>query len=302
MNNENKNYPQTKVYFDGSHYIGIPKDNFPHGKSGKRKTKHKLKNTTKTPAQEKFEIAYKDSQRLPKKKRKTYIIEQMKDTFSTDTATKNFVEQNIERKKTNALKRKSRLMRKVYLQKWNFFVTLTYDSQKHTEESFKIKVLNTLKHLVSRKGWKYIGVWEISPKQRLHFHGIFYIPINSMIGELVKTTDYSTKSKKLQITYQNSHFMKHFGRNDFKELGSQKDIVQSIGYILKYIEKGGEKLMYGGKLPTYFVSDIVADDIICPIGVDDKKVLLFDNFTCIDNGEILGQVSTQVIEQLPKCN
>lgn len=37
MNKENKNYPQTKVYFDGSHYIGIPKDNFPHGKSCKRK-------------------------------------------------------------------------------------------------------------------------------------------------------------------------------------------------------------------------------------------------------------------------
>lgn len=78
--------------------------------------------------------------------------------------------------------------------------------------------------------------------------------------------------------------------------------MQSIGYILKYIEKTGERLMYGGKLPTYFVSDIVANDIICPIGVDDKKVLLFDNFTCIDNGEILGQVSPQVIEQLPKCN
>lgn len=120
----------------------------------------------------------------------------MKDTFSSDTATKNFVEQNIERKKINAIKRKSRLMRKVYLQKWNYFVTLTYDSQKHTEESFKIKLLNTLKHLVSRKGWKYIDVWEISPNQRLHFHGIFYIPDNSMIGELVKTTDYSTKSKK----------------------------------------------------------------------------------------------------------
>ncbi len=75
-----------------------------------------------------------------------------------------------------------------------------------------------------------------------------------------------------------------------------------IGYILKYIEKGGERLMDGGKLPTYFVSDIIAEDIICPIGVDDKKVLLFDNFTCIDNGETIGQVSPQVIEKLPKSN
>ena len=57
--------------------------------------------------------------------------------FSSDTTTKNFVEQSIDRKKINAIKRKSRLMRKVYLQKWNFFVTLTYDNLKHTEESFK---------------------------------------------------------------------------------------------------------------------------------------------------------------------
>mgnify|MGYP001088358689 CR=1 FL=1 len=301
MNNENKNYPQTKVYFDGRHYIGIPKDNFPHGKRCKIK-KTKDCNYKQNTCKEMFDIAYKESQSLPKKERKKYIVEQMKDTFSSDTATKNFVEQNIDRKKINAIKRKSRLMRKVYLQKWNFFVTLTYDSLKHTEESFKIKLLNTLKHLVSRKARKYIGIWVISPNQRLHFHGIFYIPDSAMIGELVKTTDYSIKSKKLQITYQKSHFMKHFGRNDFKELGSQKDIVQSIGYILKYIEKSGERLMYGGKLPTYFVSDIIADDIIYPIGIDDKKVLLFDNFTCIDYGEILGLVSQQVTEQLPKCN
>ncbi len=37
MNNENKNYPQTKVYFDGSHYIGIPKDNFHHERVVKEK-------------------------------------------------------------------------------------------------------------------------------------------------------------------------------------------------------------------------------------------------------------------------
>lgn len=39
MIEENKNYPYTKVYYDGSHYIGIPKNNFPHGKSCKRKKK-----------------------------------------------------------------------------------------------------------------------------------------------------------------------------------------------------------------------------------------------------------------------
>ncbi len=51
MESENKNYPETKVYFDGSHYIGIPKDNYPHGKGCNRK-----KTATITPQQAEYGI------------------------------------------------------------------------------------------------------------------------------------------------------------------------------------------------------------------------------------------------------
>ena len=68
------------------------------------------------------------------------------------------------------------------------------------------------------------------------------------------------------------------------------------------MEKSGERLVYGGKLPTFFKSDILEDDIACPIGIDDRKALLFDNFTCINDGEIIGEVSKEVIDQMPKCN
>ena len=68
------------------------------------------------------------------------------------------------------------------------------------------------------------------------------------------------------------------------------------------MEKSGERLVYGGKLPTYFQSDILEEDIACPIGIDDRKALLFDSFTCIDDGEIIGKVSKEVIDQMPKCN
>ena len=44
------------------------------------------------------------------------------------------------------------------------------------------------------------------------------------------------------------------------------------------------------------------EDIICPYGVDDKKVLLFDDFGCWDEGCYIGQVSPEVIEQMPKSN
>ena len=60
----------------------------------------------------------------------------------------------------------------------------------------------------SRKGWKYIGVWERSASERLHFHGIFYIPENAMIGELKQVSDYSTKQHRMQTTYQNTHFLR----------------------------------------------------------------------------------------------
>lgn len=181
-----------KVYNDGSHYIAIPPENFPRRKR-RYKPKPKKEEKPDTP-KAKFETAYKESQVLPRRERKKHIKEKLKDTFKTAEQVKAFVDSNIERKKVNAMKRRSRLMRKVYLQQWSHFVTFTYDSKKLTEEEFKEKLRNTLKHMVSRKGWKYIGVWERSPeKQRLHFHGIFFIPENAMIGELVEVKNTARK-------------------------------------------------------------------------------------------------------------
>ena len=300
-------YIGTKAYSDGSHYIAIPPENFPSRKKRckpkpKPPTNPKTDGTLPTTPKEKFETAYAESQSLPKRERKKYITEQMKDDFKTDEQLKEFVERNIERKKINAYKRYTRLWRKVHLQKeWNYFVTFTYDNEKLDEVQFKKKLRNALKHAVNRNGWKYIGVWERSlEKQRLHFHGIFYIP--QMIGEIVEVKDYSTKSHRMQTTYQNTHFLKEFGRNDFKEIYIPNDITQSVKYLLKYIEKSGEKLVYGGKLPTYFKSDILDEDIACGFGVDEKKLLLFDNFECIDEGVLIGKVSREVIEQMPKAN
>lgn len=122
-----------------------------------------------------------------------------------------------------------------------------------------------------------------------------------MIGELIEVKDYSTKQHKVQTTLQNTHFQRHFGRNDFEHI-TEQEITQSVRYLLKYIEKSNERLVYGGKLPTYIVSDILDDDIICPYGVDDRKAILFDNFTCIEDGCIVGQASKEVISQMPKCN
>lgn len=73
MNNENKKYPQTKVYFDGSHYIGIPKDNFPHGKSCKRK-KTKSCNANKTLAKKNLNLHTKIVKAYQRKNRKSILL------------------------------------------------------------------------------------------------------------------------------------------------------------------------------------------------------------------------------------
>ena len=304
------NLKSAKVYHDGSHFIAIPSDAFPHrrkksSRQNVRLKKDELPRSDSPPeiTKERFEMAYKESQSLPKQERKAHIKSALKGDF-TDKATLNaFVEKHTERMKTNAIKRKVRLMRKLRLQRWDYFVTFTYSDELHSEETFRKKLTNILKHLVARKGWKYVGVWERgNDTDRLHFHGIFHIPDGSMIGELTEVEDYDTRRHRRQKTLQNTHFMKHFGRNDFKPICHPDDVSSAVKYITKYMEKSGERLVYGGKLPTFFKSDILEDDIACPIGIDDRKALLFDNFTCINDGEIIGEVSKEVIDQMPKCN
>ncbi len=123
-----------------------------------------------------------------------------------------------------------------------------------------------------------------------------------MIGKLTEVKDYSTKQHKMQTTFQNTHFLQHFGRNDFKPLGRKEEVTQSVRYLLKYIEKSGERLIFGGKLPTTFNSDILDEEVICGYGVDERKLILSDNFTCIVDGEIMGKVSPEIIEKMPKNN
>ena len=292
-------YQKSKVYYDGSHYIAIPQENFKR-KQFNRKRSKTTTTTIVDQTKQKFETAYAESQSLPKRERKKYIAEKMRSEFSTTEQAIDYIEQNIERKKNNLAKRRVRLWRKIYLQEWNYFVTFTYDSQKHTEETFKARLRNTLKHLVSRKGWKYIGVWERSKNERLHFHGIFVIP--QMIGKLETVTDYDTRKHKKQTILQNTHFAERFGRNDFKEI-CPFNLEVTVKYVIKYIEKSGEKLVYGGDLPEYIDCNILAEDVVCPIGKEDRKILLFDDFTCIDkDGVVRGKATPEVLKQMPKAN
>ena len=42
--------------------------------------------------------------------------------------------------------------------------------------------------------------------------------------------------------------------------------------------------------------------IVCNIGSEEAKLLLYDDFSCYDHGVFVGQVSSDVIKQLRKAN
>ena len=75
---------------------------------------------------------------------------------------------------------------------------------------------------------------------------------------------------------------------------------QAVKYLVKYIEKSGGKLIYSRGLYQYFVTDIMDEDIVCPYGLEDRKILLFDSFGCWKDGEYIGKVGPETIEKLPK--
>ena len=250
-----------------------------------------------------FDELYQQYLYLKKSERREKLIAALRPYFKTDNAVKNYVDSNIERKRRNLIMRRIRLTSKVNLQTFNYFVTFTFNGKLHTEETFRKGLKKTLANFASRKGWKYVGVWERSPeKQRLHFHGLFNIPESTMPGLLFEKSDYSFKSHRRQITVQNTYFNERFGRSDFEKIEDYTMLGSSVAYLMKYLEKTGEKIVYSKGLPQYFISDIMDEDVVTTIGLEDRKLLLFDDFECWDEGVSVGKVNADTISQLRKSN
>ena len=251
-----------------------------------------------------FEELYTKYINLKRKDRKKKIIEEMRPHFDKPEHCESYVQIHFDRKQRNLICRRIRMCRKANLANFNYFCTFTYDDKLHTEQSFKKKLKYCFANLCKRKNWKYMGVWERAPKtHRLHFHGLFEIPNDSMPGALLSVKDYDTKKHKMQISNQSTYFNEKFGRSDFKEIDEhEKRLGNALAYLMKYIEKSGEKIVYSKGLPQFFISDIMDEDVICTIGQEDKKLLLFDNFNCWDEGVLMGRVCPEVIEQMRKCN
>ena len=264
-------------------------------------TKSKRKTTRKAI----FEELYQKYINYTRKARIKAIYEDMLPLFKSADACRSFVDSNADRKRKNLIRRRMRFVRKALNQEFNYFVTLTYDDKKHTEDSFKKAVKTQLQHFVSRKGWRYMGVWERGKKTaRLHFHGLFYIPKGTLSGEFVVTRDYNFKKHTIRTVQQSSFFLDRFGRNEMEELDGGPLFGHALAYILKYLEKTGERITCSKGLYMYFYSDIQGDDVVCKLSNEehDNKLVLSDKFTCWDEGCKVGTVSPQTIAELRKAN
>ncbi len=238
-----------RIYHDGNHYVASKCYN--RAPMDSRRGKAVLSEVDLAFDDAYFE-ALKSGLHAPKKYRKNdsnKFVKFVSDKLSTRFPSidiNEYVCERIDYKAHILHLRVKRFRRKAYLNKWTHFVTFTYDDKLCTEEEFKTKLRRCLSNLKVRKGWKYMGVFERAPEtQRLHFHGIFYIPDGEMVGKITKQTYYSVEHKKMQTSFNNSFFAKRFGRSDFRPINDAMfKNGSAIDYMLKYLVKDNNRIVY----------------------------------------------------------
>ena len=247
---------------------------------------------------EEFLRWYRESLELKKKRRYSFIASKMAPYFTNKEELHRFLHRKLACRERAKMTKRLRCIRRAALHDMNYFCTFTYDSKKMNEEEFEKKLLNTLSHFASRKGWKYMGTWERGKDtDRLHFHAIMHIPEGTMSGELVKKREYDVKKKRMVERIENTFFEKKYGRNMFEFVdGTALTVNTAIEYIIKYLEKDGGRIICSKGLHTFLETDIDNKDIVCRLRTgEEKKYILFDDFKVYKDGKELGTISPSVL-------
>ena len=262
-----------RIYSDGSHYIAREAL---HVKVPRRAER------IKTEIDEIFELLYSDGMKceMSDKELREFIKTNLEDCFPDFPDLDKYVSENVGRMNRNTWQREKRFRRKAYLNRWNYFVTFTYNGKKHTEETFRKKLRKCLSNLHTRRGWNFMGVWERGEEtDRLHFHCILYVPAGQMVGKIAHKKEYSKRLGKVKETFSNDFFERKFGRNDFEELNiMEMKNGSAVAYILKYLRKTGERIVYSRGIPTE-ISKTLDDRVFAAEITDDyvPKFVIFDN-------------------------
>ena len=247
-----------KIYNDGYYYVGT------------RVVRSKGKLPPKKPANTAFDIAF-DSLYFQAKRKglkdeemADYIQAGLEKLYPASSTLRKYILEKIDKKQRNIWKRIKRFKRKVTMHPWTYFATFTCDPKKHTEESFRKKLRKCLSNLHTRKGWKYIGVFEYGEANgAIHFHALIYVPEGEMIGSLVKKREYSTKRGGRYTRYGNTFFDENFGISDFREVNPVLIRRGSTSrYLVKYITKSGEKALYSRGTPGEIYMELSDNDIV----------------------------------------
>lgn len=192
-------------------------------------------------------------------KQRAFILAKMQEKYPEVKNLEEIVEGKFNPQVTAYFKRLKRLSEKLFLNRFNYFVTLTYDDELFRSETLFVQSITmTLAHFANRRGWRYCYCFERGDKnRRLHIHGFFYIPQGEMPGEIVEKTTYSEKHKKLQRLNVSTWFEKHYGINEFSPL--DRDILRLgsvIQYCSDYCFKSGDKVHYSRHLPSDIEKEI----------------------------------------------
>ena len=187
-----------KVYNDGHHFVATQSIHYNKKKIAKRRETND--------ADKLFDELYFSAvkQNLKYGELRVFLKNGMLEQYPNFENIDNYIEEHIQRKIHNFYSRMKRFKRKANLNKWNYFVTLTYDDKKMDADTFKRKLRKCLSNLHCRRNWRYMGVFELSPTEnRLHFHALMYIPKGEMLGEITEEKSYSTKKHAMQIAHIN---------------------------------------------------------------------------------------------------
>jgi len=193
-----------------------------------------------------------------------YIQAGLENLYPASSTLRKYILEKIDKKQRNLWKRIKRFKRKVNMNRWNYFVTFTCDPKKHTEESFRKKLRKCLSNLHTRRGWKYMGVFEYGEANgAIHFHALIYVPEGEMIGDIVAVSEYSKKRGERYTRYGNTFFDDAFGKSDFQEVNPV--LLKRGGtsrYLVKYITKTGEKIVYSRGIPAEICKELSDNDVV----------------------------------------
>lgn len=287
-----------RVVHDGHNYVASAPGRRPYAGVKRRPKKdheiafRELYRGTKMGDRQETADGYRYIPGMTEKEQKPFIVQALQDTFGEIEDWSQFVDREMERERMNYHARVKRFKRKAFWNNWNYFCTFTYADEKVTEEAFKHRLRRALSNFHTRRGWYYMGCFERAPETgRLHFHGLFYVPDGEMVGQIREEEGYSKKSHKRIVTRINSWFEKRYGRNDFMPITS--DLVKrgpTLDYILKYIQKTGERIIYSRGIPSETVTEVCYDQCACEFFHFVKKWVLFDDWRNIK------KVSPDVLE------